>query len=160
MTEMDEAAERERRRRYIEDMYDLVADMHASSSMPRAMPEPGTQSFGDMPLLSSEPIKRWRREAEEAEQRRAAAEVQTSAEINAQRTRDWERWLAGHLEIERAAMIEGVGEALGQVRAQLRDEIQEAVGQLRAEISIQRAHESGKVTDLPNPLVRKSDAAA
>jgi hypothetical protein len=41
-------------------------------------------------------------------------------------------------------MIEIVAQALGQIRRQLRDEFVEQLAQLRAEISIAKAHESGK----------------
>jgi hypothetical protein len=53
-------------------------------------------------------------------------------------------------------MIQSMGQALGEIRAQLRDEIRAAVGELRAELAIARAHDSGKVVDLPNPLGKRN----
>jgi hypothetical protein len=58
-------------------------------------------------------------------------------EVNAQRTRDWEKWadsrIARALDERDRAIVEATGQAVGMIREQLRDEIQEAVGKLRAE---------------------------
>ena len=124
-----------------------------------------TQSFCDMPLLSSEPMRRWKREAEEAEARRAEYREQTTAEVNAKRTRDWERWcdarIARAIECERTDILKAAGQAVGMIREQLRDEIQEAVGGLRAELNVLRAAEKADVITLPAlPLRRRSSDAA
>jgi hypothetical protein len=177
MTEMDEAAERERRRRYIEDMYDLVADMHASSSMPRAMPEPSaTQSFSDMPLLSSARSERSRREALEAEAQRNREKQMTDAE----QSKKWAEWveqriadaLAEHTRAtekddgERArALADLIGEALAGERAEQRKrigaQIQTAIGELRAELAKSRGVAEGAIIDLPAfPVPRKRDPHA
>jgi hypothetical protein len=122
-----------------------------------------TQSFCDLPLLSSAPVAKWRREAEEAEARRAQERMMTTAELNAQRSAQWEQWATAIIARELAAhdrtLTEVLGQVVAEIRQQLRDEIQTAVGELRAEINVQRAAESGKLLDMPNPLRRKSDAA-
>ena len=159
---MMDPEERERRRRYVEDMRDLVRDMDASSSMPRAMPEPSaTQSFGDMPLLSSARSERFRAEAEEwqrkceqererreQEERRILREQQRAAE-RAARSVSTEEW------------TDAIGEALAEERLQMRDHVAEQIGLLRAELTVQRAAERGQFIDLPAlPIRRRSSDAA
>jgi hypothetical protein len=71
-----------------------------------------------------------------------------------------EKWLHGHIEIERKFLTDSIGAALAMIRQQLRDEFTEQIGQLRAEFTLANAHTSRKVIDLPNPLAaRKRDAA-
>ena len=72
---------------------------------------------------------------------------------------DWDRWcdarIAAALAERDRIHIETTGIALAKIRKQLRAEFVEQLGQLRAELTIQRAHESGRVLDMPNPLVRR-----
>ena len=42
----------------------------------------------------------------------------------------------------------------------MREHIAAEIGKLRAELTIAKAHESGKLVDLPNPLVRKRNDGA
>src|SRR5262245_24017338 len=54
---------------------------------------------------------------------------------------------------------EELGAQVAELRASIRAEIQTAVGELRAEITVQRAAESYRVVELPNPLIRRTHAA-
>ena len=77
---------------------------------------------------------------------------------------DWNRWCDARIAAAMAERdrihIEATGQALATIRRQLRDEFAEQLGQLRAELTVQRAHESGQVLDLPRlPWRRRSDAA-
>jgi hypothetical protein len=160
---MDEE-ERERRRRYVEDMLEMLRDMDAAdalrAAMPHAMPEPGTQSFGEMPLLSSARSERWRADALEVERKQKQADAAMKADearIIRQRQQAAER-------VARIEMTEEWTDVLGQVvaevRHQLREEIQTAVAELRAELAVQREAERGQILDLPAlPSRRRRDAA-
>ena len=110
-----------------------------------------------------DPLEKYRREQLELEARRRRAQAQTASELNAERTRDWERWLHGHLEVERKLMIEAIGTGVGEIRAKLREqlraefrhELAETVKELRREISVAKAHSDGSLVDLAAPVIRK-----
>ena len=77
---------------------------------------------------------------------------------------DWNRWcdarIAAALAEQDRIHIKATGQALAQFRKQLRDEIAEQIGLLRAELTIAKAHDAGRVIDLPAlPLRRRGDAA-
>jgi hypothetical protein len=55
---------------------------------------------------------------------------------------------------------EVIGIVLAEERERMREEITEAVGELRAELTIARAHEAGRVIDMPSPLLRKRGGTA
>ena len=59
---------------------------------------------------------------------------------------DWDRWCDARIA---AALAER-----DRIHIELRAEFVEQLG-LRAELTIQRAHESGRVLDMPNALVRR-----
>jgi hypothetical protein len=114
-------------------------------------PEPGlTQSCGVLPLLSTEPLDRWRAKAEEREAQRKREKKMTDA----QQAKQWEQWCDARITRALAEHTRGseqaIGEALGTIREQLREEIKNAVGELRAELTVAKAHErGGPVIDLP-----------
>ena len=75
-------------------------------------------------LLSYEPapedgLTRYRREALETEARRKAAQVPTTSQLNAQRTKDWERWLRARLDAERLSVFDAVAESLARLDERL-----------------------------------------
>jgi hypothetical protein len=129
---------------------------------------PTRRSILDPMSRSSEPLARWRREAEEAEAKRARYRERTTAELNAQRSRDWEAWAVAIVARELAAHDRTLTEVLGQVvaeirhrlRAEFRHELAEAVKELRREIAVSKAHDDDSLVDLPSPLLRKQNDAA
>ena len=160
MTNEEKAESIRRARELLEQLDAEDAARAARSAMPQTCvvaESQLTQSFGDMPLLSSEPMRKWRAEAEEAEARRAQYRERTMSELNAQRTKDWETWLERHLEFEREAILKAAGQAVGMIRAQLRDEFAEQLGQLRAEFNMLRSADKADVVTLPRlPLYRRT----
>jgi hypothetical protein len=160
---MDPEEEQARRRRAIADARDLLADMDAAAELRAAsssMPETTlTQSFGNMPLLSSTRSQRWRREAEEAEARHAAAE--------AERKREEQQIMRERQEAaERAAepftdqQTEILGMVIAEERQRMRDEFEAKLAELRTELVKQRGIDDGAVVDLPAlPLRKRSNAA-
>jgi hypothetical protein len=135
-------------------------------------PEP-ERAWGSSPDIldpmqrSSEPMRRWRAEAEEAEAKRAQEKEMTTNELNAQRTRDWEQWADARIDAAISAALKTKGHDLfdtlvglvSELREEWRDEIATEVGLLRAEINVQRSAESSKVIDLP-PMQWKRHSAA
>lgn len=115
--------------------------------------------------LAYEPVEdeltRWKREALEDQARRDAVQMQTTTQLNAARTKDWEQWadariacaLAEHdritIEATGAAMAEYVGKKLAKLEARL-DALERK----------QRGLDDGDVVDLPSPLLRKRHDAA
>jgi hypothetical protein len=149
--------ERERRRAYIEDTREMLRDMDAADAIQAARtavpqtwgtPEPSSmQSFGLLPLLSSAPMERWRREHKEIERKQKQGRAAMKAE-EARIMREREQ------AAERAA----------QERQRMRDYVAEQLGLLRAELTLkaaaERTHERGQIIDLPAlPLRRRSNAA-
>jgi hypothetical protein len=79
-------------------------------------------------------------------------------ELLRQREREWDEWVRSYLEEERALLSEAIGQALAEIRAQLRDELAVEVKTLRAELNVVRARTSGEVVDLPPIIRRRADA--
>jgi hypothetical protein len=118
-------------------------------------------------LLAYEPtedaLMRWKREALEAEAARANAQVQTTAELNQQRTRDWEQWadariaraLAEHDRVAAEATGEAIAEFVGKKLAKLEARIAALEGRQ------QRGFDDGDVLDLlpASPTIRKIRSA-
>jgi hypothetical protein len=109
----------------------------------------------DFPPLE-DPVERWRREADEATARRASLQAEqrgrereereaAMARSKAESDADWNAWAQGHIERERAFMTDVVGEALAEVRKELRDEFAEQIRELRAELTKQRSGDAGGV---------------
>jgi hypothetical protein len=166
VTPMD-PEEQARRRRYIEDMRDFLRDTDAEAALLQAaridLAETEWESdrkyrYG-LPLARPGGLERWRREALEVEQRHAAE--------RAEREQEERRIIRERQQAAERAMTEEWADVLAQVVAEERTEqrkrvceqIQTAVGELRAELAVQRATERGQVTDLPNPLRRRTHAA-
>ena len=110
------------------------------------------QSFGIIPLRSSEPMRRYRAEAEATkrgqEQWTAARKAEERRDVREARVELTDEW------------IDGIGAALAEVRAELRKEFAERLAQVRAEFSTMKAHDDGQVVDMPSPLLRKRRDAA
>jgi hypothetical protein len=120
------------------------------------------------------PADRWRREQGEIEQQRAVARPRDRNLTDSEMAR-WCSYFD-----ERIAAVEGLFEnrfefqrdvlagALAEIRYQIIETtkqmiskaVAEAVEGLRQELSKRAATESGTVVQLPNPLRRRSDAAA
>jgi hypothetical protein len=113
-----------------------------------SMTQPGSMTYEPV----EDPLEKWRREQLEAEARRDRERVQTAAELNAQRVKDWEAWavaivaraLAEHDKISQ----EATGRALGMIRKQLRDEFAKLASRVAALETKQRAVVAGDVIDL------------
>jgi hypothetical protein len=92
-------------------------------------------------------------------------EERKSSEQRARASADWNSWVeqkineVGFNERQTDIIVRTIGGVISELRKQLRDETKAAVDALRAELTNAKAHESGKILDLPNPLRRKSDAA-
>jgi hypothetical protein len=135
-----------------------------------ARPWGSTPDILDYSQRSSEPMRRWRAEAEKAEAKRAQEREMTTNELNAQRTRDWEAWADARIEAALNAALKTKGHDLfdtlvglvSELRQQWRAELNAQIGQLRAELGLndECAVDKNTVIDLPAfPLRRKSDAA-
>ena len=112
------------------------------------------QSFGIIPLRSSEPMRRYRAEAEATER----GQEQSTTDRKAEERRDVRE---ARVELT-DEWIDGIGAALAEVRAELRKEFAERLAQVRAaEFSTMKAHDRlGQVVDMPSPLLRKRRDAA
>jgi hypothetical protein len=96
-----------------------------------------------------DPIRRWKREAEEleAERREAKREARRAERLRANEHRrsqaadadGWEAWLRVRLDDERSFMVEVVGQALGQEREQVLAELTRTINKLEGENAILRA---------------------
>ena len=66
---------------------------------------------------------------------RAASSVPTTSQLNAQRTKDWERWLGGHLAAERNHMLNIIAAALEEFERRTADRAptHEAIGEAMVE---------------------------
>ena len=89
--------------------------------------------------------------------------MQTAAELNQQRTREWEAWADARIDRALAEHNRGLTEVLGQVvaeeRHRMREHVAEQIGLLRAELTVQREAERGQILDLPALPLRRRDAA-
>jgi hypothetical protein len=75
-------------------------------------------------------------------------------ELRQQRAWEWDAWARSYIEEERALMTEAIGQALSEIRQQVRNELAAEVAKLRAELNVVRSITEGDVVDLP-PLLRK-----
>jgi hypothetical protein len=120
---------------------------------------PTRRDILDPMTRSSERMRRWKREAEEVEARRAQEREMATNELNAQRTRDWERWADARIAAAQAehdrALVKTLGQVVSELRFQLRKEFAEQIGQLRTEVVKARGVDDGGVVELPSPLIRK-----
>jgi hypothetical protein len=108
------------------------------------------QSFGRLPLLSAEPMNRWRREQEELEAKRNR---EKNAMTDAEQAKQWAEWadarIARALAEHDRLMNDVLGQVIAEERKSMRDYVAEQIGKLRAELNVAKAHESGKILDLP-----------
>ena len=154
----------ERRARIAALRAEALATITRVDAMPRYEP-PDTEAAAaprrDDPIVFEDPVAKWKREADEAEQRRAAAKAELREQeqqmIRAAQGDDIDRRIAAALDAYDVA----VGRALAEERKRMRKEFKAALAELREELNVQRAHESGKVVDLPAvPLLRKPNGHA
>jgi hypothetical protein len=154
---------------------ELLAECDARDAEPAAEvtnmstfePPPGPsamQSFGLLPLLSSEPMDRWRREAEELERtRRQGCQHHKAEERRIMRERQQAAERAARVEMTEE-WTEVIGEVIAEEHQSMRDHVAEQIGLLRAELTVQRtAHaKGGEILDLPavSSWRRKSSDAA
>jgi hypothetical protein len=147
-------------RRLLEELAEMRPHQCAAEDAAEAPTWPRRRDFLDPMTRSSEPLQRWKREAE-------AFARKVEQETAARKRREGEHIRRQQQAAERAARLEmteewtkTIGTALGMLRARLRDEFAEQLGQLRAELDVQRAHDAGQVVDVPAiPLQRRSNAA-
>jgi hypothetical protein len=102
------------------------------------------------------------------EARRAVEVVEADPATEAQRARGsaaWDEWFQQKLdERQMDVLARALGQMLGRegLRGELETrckKLEDAIDELRAGVTNAKAHESGKILDLPNPLRRKSDVA-
>jgi hypothetical protein len=99
--------------------------------------------------LKPDPLAHYQRPREPEPQRNDRLTDAEAANLEAR--------LVGMVASERAFVLEVVGEVLGQVRADITREIEEKIGLLRADVMVHRAiDKSENITELPNPLLRKT----
>lgn len=93
------------------------------------------------------------------------APQQQSAAMDTETQRKWERWCDDRIERALAAyseqLLDGVGEAISLLRAELRKEFQTELAALRADQTIDRAITRGEVSSLRAevPAARKRNVA-
>ena len=154
----------ERRARIAALRAEALATIARVDAMARHEP-PDTEAAAaprrDKAIVLEDPVAKWKREADEAEQRRAAAKAELHEQeqqmIRAAQGDDIDRRIAAALDAYDVA----VGRALAEERKRMRKEFKAAIAELREELNVQRAHESGKVVDLPAvPLLRKPNGHA
>jgi hypothetical protein len=143
------------RRAILEEAWANVADL-----------EQRRAALADAPQqdpLSEDALQRWRDQRPPPAPPRPRSEP-SEAELMRQRSEQWEQWAQAivkeHLDAERALMTEAIGEALATIRHQLREEIAKQIGELRGDFTLARAHDDGKVLDLPSPLLRRRNDTA
>jgi hypothetical protein len=138
-------------------------------------------------LGPTDPLEKWRRGQLEAEAERAAYRQREADDTNARRSRDWDRYVRGHIERALAEhdklWIESIGQVVGEERKymhayidhvakQLRGEFAQAlaayaskgdatVAELRKEMARTKAVDKGSLIDITPEVVRKTrnDAA-
>jgi hypothetical protein len=108
-------------------------------------------------------LERWARQRPPPAPPRSRPEP-TEADLMEVRSRQWETWaraiIQEELQAERELMITAAGQAMGEIRAALRDRIaalESRVESLAAELAKQRAIGEGAVVDLPPVIRRRSD---
>jgi hypothetical protein len=181
LREMRAATER------VNDIERAAAFEAMGDSAPESAPAPWrsrTDILLDPMTRSSAPMNRWRAQAEEWErkcklerERRHAEEKRIMTERKAQHDANWNRWIDRKIAHAldsfsfNGLQTEVLGAVIAEIRHQLRAEFaeqlaeygrrgDECVTQLRQEIAAAKAHESGKILDLPSgSWWRKSDAA-
>jgi hypothetical protein len=108
-----------------------------------------------IPLADPNGVERWRAEVLEAEAERGRAQMQTTSELNAQRTREWEQWADRRIAAALAAHARGTEETLAKVIAHERGRVAKLEARIAALETKQRGIDNGAVIELPSPLVRK-----
>jgi hypothetical protein len=118
----------------------------------------------DFPPLE-DPVAKWRREALEIEAKCDRERVQTAAELNAERTAQWEAWadarIAAALAEHDRILVKTLGGVVAEERKRQRDELAKLAARIEALETKQRGVDDGAVVELPSLLIRKvrGDAA-
>jgi hypothetical protein len=131
---------------------------------------------GQLPLLPSTAMNKWREEAAEQEERLRRAQVERAEqerrimdERKAQSDAGLNAWVGAKI----AAALDGygfndvqtsaLGQIIGEIRQRIRDEITEQVGGLRAEFNMRQSAErqdrKSEVLDLPREFWKRRDVA-
>jgi hypothetical protein len=166
---LDRLDEQDRQRSSNEFAEDALAEREWQRPLDLTAPARMQNAGGQLPLLPSTAMNRYRAEAEEQEERRRRsreeAEEQERQAMN-QRSADWSEWHRAELEL--ALQTEGhilhdtLACLIAELRGQWRDEIASAVGELRAELAVQksaeRQAEKDTVLDLPRQFWRRDVA--
>jgi hypothetical protein len=111
------------------------------------------------PLRSSEPLERWKREANE---RRAAEERERQARKareQQQASNNWENWWAAidqrieqWIEQYRDLYVQATGDALGEVREELREEFKVAIKETKRSFETKLAEHKERLVAVPGKL--------
>jgi hypothetical protein len=109
-------------------------------------------------------VAKWKREAEEAEARKAATQISDSlatrlVDMFYKRLGELSAEFDGKLNHERKFILEVVAGGLGEIRAEILAKIDEEVGLIRADMNLDKAFASSKVIDLPNVLPARKTAS-
>jgi hypothetical protein len=109
-------------------------------------------------------LERWRRQTPPEAPPRALFSAPNMDGLAEERVRGWEDWarmlIKQELAAERATLTEAAGQAMGQIRGELRDRIaalERRVEALAAEVVKLRGIERGEIIDLP-PIRKRHDA--
>ena len=97
----------------------------------------GYNSCG-LPLLSSEPLQKWKREAEQSAKREEEAREARRRRDDEAVAANWDSWWAEidrrveqHVTYTREVMGEATGQAIGELCADLREEFQSAIAEMQ-----------------------------
>jgi hypothetical protein len=114
-------------------------------------------------FVSEDPMVKWRREAEESEQRKAAWKtelrrrerqtVRAMQDQQADSDRDWNDWLRRALDSEREVVLDYIGRLLTEVVGQMREETAAEIKKALAENN--RKQKRGEIIDPAPPLRRR-----
>src|SRR5262245_15899353 len=118
----------------------------------------GYNSCG-IPLLSSEPMQKWKREAEESDKRQKDAREALRRHNEEAVAAKWDNWWAQidqrieqHVAYAREVMGEATGQAIGELCADLRDEFQSAVAEMQQSFDAKLAASEERLKAIPGQL--------
>jgi hypothetical protein len=106
----------------------------------------------EAPLKIETPLERWKRQADELEQRAASERAENT--LTETQAAQWRAELLNMIADTATSEREFARAVLAEVVAHLQNEFEEQIGGLRAEMSIAKAADK-QVIDLPNFLTRK-----
>src|SRR5262245_46962142 len=118
----------------------------------------GYNSSG-IPLVSSEPLQKWKREAEESDKRQQDAREALRRHDEEAVAAKWNNWwveidrrIDQHVAYARPVMGEATGQAIGELCADLEKEFQSAIAEMQRSFEAKLAASEERVKSIPGQL--------